>query len=109
MTSVPNGRHPRSARFHELLVEIGELHDRKQLDYGRAADPFANVSASAEWGVAPWIAAMVRVSDKLRRLQQYARTGTLANEGVRDSLLDLVVYALIATVLWESMVHQKGA
>jgi hypothetical protein len=90
-----------SERFHELLREIGDLHDKKQSDYGREHDPFANVRASTEWGVPSWVGAMVRATDKLRRLQTFAIRGTLANEGVADSLKDLAVYSLIALVLFE--------
>jgi hypothetical protein len=94
-------RHPLSQRFHDLLVEMGELHDKKQSDYGRANDPFANVRSTEEWGQPAWVGAMIRATDKLRRLQKVAQGGTLANEGVYDSLLDLAVYALIAYVLYE--------
>ncbi len=94
-------RHPQSERFHQVLKEIGDLHDKKGADYGRANDPFSNVRGSEEWGVAPWVGAMVRANDKIRRLQKYAQDGELANEGAKDSFLDLAVYALIALVLWE--------
>lgn len=87
-------------RFHALLEEIGELHDRKQADYGVDEDPFANVRGSQEWGIPPWLGAMVRANDKVRRLQTFARKGTLENEGVEDSMMDLAVYALIALVLF---------
>jgi hypothetical protein len=90
-----------SPAFHALLREIGALHDRKQADYGRAGQPFANITASAEWNIAPWIAAMVRANDKVRRLQALARGQRLRNESARDSFLDLAVYALIALLLWE--------
>jgi hypothetical protein len=98
------GRHPNSARFHELLGEIGALHDRKQQDYGRGDDPFANVRASTEWGVPAWVGAMVRLNDKVRRLQNLATKGRLANESAIDSLQDIAVYALIALVLYEQEV-----
>lgn len=94
-------RHPSSERFHQLLKELGDLHDRKQADYGRPEDPFANVTGSFEWGIRPWIGAMVRANDKIKRLQLYAQTGKLENEGVEDSLRDLAVYSVIALVLWE--------
>lgn len=87
-------------RFHALLKQIGDLHDKKQADYGRTNDPFANVRASEDFGVAPWVGAMIRANDKMRRLQTAARGSTLANEGVEDSLMDLAVYALIALVLF---------
>lgn len=86
-------------RFHALLKEIGDLHDKKQKDYGVATDPFANVRGSADWGIAPWVGAMIRANDKIKRLQKYAREGSLENETARDSFMDLAVYALIALVL----------
>lgn len=93
--------HPNSARFHHLLEELGKLHDKKQIDYGKDDDPFFNINASEEWGVAPWIGALLRASDKMRRLQSLARTGELANESAEDSMRDIAVYAIIALVLYE--------
>ncbi len=95
------GRHPASARFHELLGVAAVLHDSKQADYGRGNDPFANVRASCDWGFDAWVGSMLRATDKVRRLQTFAATGHLANEGVMDAFLDLAVYALIAAVLYE--------
>jgi hypothetical protein len=94
-------RHPLSERFHAILKELGALHDKKQADYGRADDPFANVRASTDFGIAGWVGALVRANDKMRRLQKAAQGGALANEGVLDSLNDLAVYAVIARVLYE--------
>jgi hypothetical protein len=94
-------RHPASDRFHSILRELGDLHNRKQRDYGRDDDPFANVRAANEWGVPEWVGAMVRATDKVRRLQTFASRGTLANEGVIDAFRDLAVYAVIAEVLFE--------
>lgn len=93
-------RHPASQMFHDLCNEMKRLHDRKQADYGRETDPFANVRATEEWGQPGWVGAMIRATDKLRRLQKVAQGGTLANEGVEDSLMDLAVYSIIALVLW---------
>lgn len=97
---VPS-RHPNSARFHELLKEVSGIHDAKQMDYGRGDDPFANVRASEEWGIPGWAGAMIRANDKVRRLQTFLKNGALKNEGVRDSLLDIACYAMIALVLYE--------
>lgn len=87
-------------RFHALLKEIGDLHDRKQADYGREDDPFANVRASSDWGVASWVGALIRGTDKIKRLQKAARGSTMANESVEDSMMDLAVYALISLILY---------
>jgi len=94
-------RHPNSARFHEILTELGELHDRKQQDYGSTTDPFANVRASVDWGIPPHIGALVRLNDKVKRLQSFARKRSLANESAEDSMRDIAVYAVIALVLYE--------
>jgi hypothetical protein len=87
-------------RFHALLKQIGDLHDKKQADYGTDGDPFANVRASAEWGVPSWVGALVRLNDKVHRLKQFAKKGALANESAEDSMMDIAVYALIALVLY---------
>lgn len=96
MTSNPTG----DPRFHDLLDEIAELHDRKQADYGTDGDPFANVRASQDWGVPAWVGTMIRANDKVKRLQAAAQGSTLVNEGVEDSLMDIATYALIALVLY---------
>lgn len=96
-----------SARFHEILDELGALHDKKQQDYGRSNDPFANVRASEAFGVAGWIGCMMRANDKMVRVQKAAQGGTLANEALEDSLRDLAVYAIIGLCLWEEAVRKE--
>lgn len=94
-------RHPNSARFHELLKIAGDTHDKKQGDYGRGDDPFANLRASKEWGIPAWAGAMIRLNDKVRRLQSLYIKGLLINEAAEDSFMDIAVYALIGYVLFE--------
>lgn len=96
-------RHPLSQRFHDLLQEIGELHDRKQADYGREADPFYNVRQTEGWGIPAWVGALIRLDDKIGRLRNLAQSGSaLQNESAEDSMLDIAVYSLMALVLYES-------
>ena|SRR5437867_7956828 len=97
--------HPGSKRFHKILKELGELHDKKQADYGSDRDPFANVRSSEDFGVPGWVGALVRGNDKVSRLKSFIRKGVLRNEPVEDSLRDLAVYAIIALVLYEESVH----
>lgn len=99
--AAPPARHPGSQRFHEILAELGILHDRKQSDYGRDNDPFANVRGAAEWGVPAWVGALIRATDKVRRLQTQAQRGSLSNESALDAFDDLAVYAVIGRVLFE--------
>lgn len=96
-------------RFHALLEKIGELHDRKQTDYGKSADPFANVRASSAWGIKPWVGALLRLNDKVSRLQSFAQKGFLANESAEDSMMDIAVYALIALILYREESANAGS
>lgn len=102
-------RHPKSERFHAILAELGELHDKKQADYGRGDDPFANIRGSLDWGIPPHVGALLRMNDKVRRLQTWVANGTLANEGAEDSMRDIAVYAVIALVLLEDETTKENA
>ena len=93
--------HGGDTRFLEKLTQIAELHSRKQHDYGADADPFANLRASAEFGVEPWIGATVRLNDKITRIKSFLAKGELKNEPLVDAFYDIAVYALIALILYE--------
>ena len=86
--------------FLEIVDEIVAMHNKKQADYGRTGDPFANVRASSDFGVDAWKGCMIRANDKMRRIQSFAVKGSLENESLEDSLLDLAVYSIIGLVLF---------
>ena len=91
-----------SQRFLDLLEEMRALHESKSADYGSETDPLANIRQGAEFvGIEPWRGCMVRIADKVQRLRTYCRTGRLVHEGVRDTLLDLSAYSLLAIVLFD--------
>lgn len=86
--------------FLDVIEELTLLHNKKQSDYGRAVDPFANVRASEDFGVEAWIGCAIRMNDKMRRLQTAAQGSTLANEGIEDSFMDMAVYSIIGLILY---------
>lgn len=88
-----------SAEFRAKLRALRVLHSLKATDYGSDDDPFANIRASANSGVEPWRGAWVRASDKVFRMNRYCNRGSLANEGVTDTLEDLASYCLITSIL----------
>ena len=91
-----------SRRFLDLLDEMRRLHESKSADYGSETDPLANIRQGAEFvGIEPWRGCMVRIADKVQRLKTFCRTGRLVHEGVRDTLLDLSAYSLLAIVLFD--------
>lgn len=93
--------HPSSKKFYDALIQAGLLHAAKQKDYGRDDDPFSNIRSTEEWGIPGWQGAMLRLNDKVHRLQSLAQKGHLVNEAAIDSFMDIAVYALIARVLYE--------
>ncbi len=95
-----------SEEFHAELKSLGELHDRKQRDYGTDSDPFANVRASEDFGIPAWMGCLIRMNDKVQRLKTFCKTGELSNEGVEDSFRDLAVYSIIALCLFRE--HDKA-
>ena len=96
------GKPPSSTAFVALLQEMQRLHESKSADYGSEEDPLANVRSGADFvNIEPWRGCMVRIADKVQRLRTFCRTGRLVHEGVRDTLLDLSAYALLAIVLFD--------
>lgn len=88
-------------RFYQLLEEIAELHSRKNHDYAKTDEPLSNFTRSKALGIEPWRGVLVRMSDKWSRLEQLATGKTPKNESMRDTLIDLAVYALIDVLLLE--------
>jgi hypothetical protein len=97
----PLSIHPLYQTYNDLVREVVNLRDKKGKDYGTTEDPFANVRGAQEFGVKPWIGAANSANEALTRIKQYAKTGTLENDSIRDSMLDLANYALITLTLWE--------
>lgn len=83
----------------KLFAEMRDLHIRKATDYGSDADPMHNLRATQEIGIEPWRGAYLRAKDKVKRIDQFCLKGTLANESVEDSFMDLAAYSLLALTL----------
>lgn len=95
--------------FESVLKEIDAIHEKKGRDYGTDDDEFANVRACERFGVPAWLGALLRLNDKITRMQTYAVKGSLANESVEDNLLDMANYAIISLVLFRESAAKKAA
>jgi len=101
MCEVPVERPDKGdARFRAALEGLWKLHCEKNADYGDEADNFANYNRAGRMGVPGWKSALIRLGEKMSRLESFARKGTLANEGFKDSLLDAASIALITLILF---------
>lgn len=89
----------RNPKFNALLEEIQKMHDDKNTDYSTLEDPLANLKECTKLGLDPSIGVLLRMQDKMMRIQNFYKKGELVNESVRDSLIDLAVYSLLAVVI----------
>jgi hypothetical protein len=90
--AAPAREHPGSLPFLELLEELRQLHFFKTAQYGGAADPFENVTASAKCGVEPWRRALCDLSDCVVRMQRFANGQPVDYE---NALIDAANWSLI--------------
>lgn len=96
--SILDGVEP---RFAAKIREIIAVRQEKGEDYGDDGDTYANIHASAEFGVLPWLAAIVRLNDNVTRIKSFVRKGNLKNDPIEDSFRDIAVYSLIAWIMFE--------
>jgi hypothetical protein len=89
----------RNPKFHALLEEVATLSDAKNHDYAHEADPLSNFRQATQFGLTPLQGVFVRMGDKYARLSQLASGKVPKNESMRDTLIDLAVYSLIAVLL----------
>lgn len=77
----------------ELVSQMTDTYRRKNADYG---DAFA--SSLDKYGI---VAALVRINDKVNRIESLTAPGREAqvkDESILDTLLDLASYAIMATM-----------
>jgi hypothetical protein len=89
------------SRWEIVLSELDRLHTKKQADYGTDEDPYNNLRAGEEYGVPAWLHAHIMARHKANRVQSFVEKGSLQNESLRDSLVDLAVYAIASIVLFD--------
>ena len=93
-----------SKRYRALLKEALELHISKNKGYS-ANDPdaFANFRLAEGMGLTPVQGVLVRLGDKFARVQSLAKNpeNDMVGESMRDTLMDLSAYVLIAICLIE--------
>jgi len=94
--------------FHKAFCEEAlELSQRKNADYAGAdgQQPFANFERVESLGVCSTEKGfLVRMVDKLSRLSSYSDAGKfeVKDEGVRDTLIDVVNYACLLAAYIEA-------
>jgi len=89
-------------RFYELLLEIAELHARKNKNYAVDGNPLSNLKECSKFGVRPSLGVLIRLSDKWSRLSELSKGKVdLVGESIKDTLFDNAVYSLLMVILLE--------
>ncbi len=90
-------------RFHQIVNEMVELHDKKNHDYA-GEEYLSNFLMCEKYiGVPAWVGCIIRLSDKMARIMNLAKTDevSVGDETITDTLMDLAVYAIITRILYE--------
>lgn len=84
-------------RFYQLLDEMADTHSRKNHDYADQNDPLSNFKEVAlATHLTPFQVLHVFIATKCARIRQLTtKTNLVIGESIKDSLLDLAVYALL--------------
>lgn len=93
------GGHP---KFYELLLQIADLHARKNSNYSQDGNPLSNLKTAEQFNLPAHIGVLIRMADKWSRLQELAKgKKDLVGESMRDTLMDLAIYSLLCIIILE--------
>jgi hypothetical protein len=101
---------PASKRFMELTEQMKDIHKRKNAGYaGDCDDPWANFRQSELFGISSFDGCMIRLSDKFIRVANLRKNlnNDKVGESIKDTLIDLANYAIIAYCLYEEEEEKK--
>lgn len=101
--------HPAQYRLMELIDEAERELFTDQDKTQPLSDPMERFHVAREWGVDPWVAAMLPVSQELTTLQNLA-VGIAPDEGIaKVALMSVVTHSLQALALFEEDVSGDQA
>ena len=80
------------SRFKQITNEMVNLYERKNSDYGSSVN-----DTYKKYGMVSYL---VRMEDKMNRIRNIVLNGNqkVEDERIKDSLLDLAVYSVLALI-----------
>ena len=86
----------------EMLADMYQsglaIMEKKNHDYrGGSGDPYANFRGSVLFNIDPIVGIMLRMQDKMMRIETFVEKGELKveNESIKDALIDLTNYTAL--------------
>lgn len=91
--------------FNVIVDKLVKVHLAKNHDYA-GGDYLSDIMASKRMGITPWKNALLRIQQKMSRLESFAKQGefAVAGEKFEDTCEDLAVYSIIMLMLYK---HKK--
>ena len=88
--------------FKKIMEDLCELHEQKNHDYA-GGNYLSDLIASNRAGIPAWKNALLRIQQKMSRLESFAKQGEfkVADEKFEDSCKDLAVYSIIMLMLYK--------
>lgn len=92
-----------NSQFHTILEQIKKIHESKDHDYA-GEEYLSNLKGSERLGIPAWKGTLIRMEDKMARLENFAKQGTLEvkDESIEDTFLDMACYAVLALILYRN-------
>ena len=88
--------------FNRIMVSLVLMHNSKNHDYA-GGNYLSDLIASNRMGIPAWKNALLRIQQKMSRLESFAKQGEfkVTDEKFEDSCKDLAVYAIIMLMLYK--------
>lgn len=88
--------------FASLMNSLIDIHHAKNHDYA-GEEYLSDLIASRRAGIEPWKNALLRIQQKMSRLESFAKQGEfkVADEKLEDTCKDLAVYSIIMLMLYK--------
>jgi len=98
--------------FEEFISSMQNILVKKNHDYtGENQDPLFNFRRAENMGIPAWKGAMIRFSDKVSRLETFAKKGELKveDENFLDTLRDAANYLFLIGELYKESKYGKNS
>jgi hypothetical protein len=101
MTKKPTPFSPEE--FEAIMDTLKDIHLSKNHDYA-GGDYLSDIRASNRMGIPSWKNALLRIQQKMSRLESFAKQGDfkVADEKFEDTCKDLAVYSILALMLYRN-------
>lgn len=99
----PVERESFSQQAKNILQGIADTLAKKNKDYSKQGDAYANFRTGEEWGVDVLKSIRLRMGDKLQRIDSFLSGSEMENESITDSFMDVIGYATLAIVALENV------